>query len=75
MALFTIFWGSMSANYEKQIETIKTKGAIAYRSGLSIDSCPYARIGKNSLKFRRVWIAGYIEERDGYAHRAKEAIA
>lgn len=55
----------MLQELSKQKQTVKNKGAQAYRDGKSIDACPYATIGEYSRRFRRIWIAGYVEARDG----------
>ncbi len=55
----------MSVKYDKQIETIKNKGAKAFKDGLTIDDCPYKVEGKQGRKFKRIWLAGYIDARDG----------
>jgi len=51
----------MSANNTKAVETIKAKGAKAYKDGLGIDSCPYKLDGKISRRYRRIWLGGYYE--------------
>jgi ribosome modulation factor len=53
----------MSA-YQKQLETIKAKGASAYQMGQAITACPYITLGKQGRKFKRIWLAGYCEARD-----------
>ena len=58
----------MSDKYQKQIDTIKAKGAKAYEDGLTIDQCPYTTEGKQGRKFRRIWIAGYVDARDHIYH-------
>lgn len=54
----------MSANFTKQAETIKAKGASAYYAGQSIDDCPYKLNGKQSRRYKRIWLAGFIEARE-----------
>jgi hypothetical protein len=54
----------MSVKYDKQIETIKAKGAQAFKDGLTIEDCPYKIESKQGRKFKRIWLAGYCEERD-----------
>jgi len=53
----------MTTPHAKQVETVKEKGAKAYRDGLAIDACPYVIQSKQGRKFRRIWLAGYYEAR------------
>lgn len=64
----------MSA-HDKQIETIKQRGAAAFFSGQRVEDCPYKTPGKQGQKFRRIWIAGYVEARDISAPVAASARA
>lgn len=53
----------MGDKYQKQIDTIKAKGAKAYEDGLTVDQCPYTVSSKQGRKFKRIWLAGYCEAR------------
>jgi len=49
------------ANNAKRDQTIIAKGAIAFRLGQDLDTCPYRTSGKQGLRYARLWKQGWLE--------------
>lgn len=47
------------ANNQKQAETIRANGAKAFRSGQSLEDCPYRIPTKQGQKFAKLWRSGW----------------
>lgn len=47
--------------YAVAVDNVRNKGALAFKRGQSIESCPYTNPTKQGRKFRRLWLEGYEE--------------
>jgi ribosome modulation factor len=52
------------ANNSKQAETIRAKGAQAFRNGQDKASCPYRIPTKQGQKFAKLWLTGWLEAQE-----------